>query len=82
MKESSIMFVFTYKILQFNIIIIIIQCAKRCLEEMSFICRGFDYEAEEENCILYNVNAGMVGLTSSQHLQFYQLLSQAGKSFF
>ena len=57
----------------------LVQCAKRCLEMNSFICRGFDYEADEENCILYNANAGMVGLTVSINLQFYQLISQAGQ---
>ncbi|XP_071952274.1 uncharacterized protein [Antedon mediterranea] len=37
------------------------ECARRCIEETSFICRSFDYYKEDFDCDLSDKNKDMVG---------------------
>ena len=49
------------------------ECARRCLQELRFNCRGFDYETRRRNC--YLTDRGMQdtdGLQKRPHTDFYE----------
>ncbi|XP_077999538.1 plasminogen-like isoform X2 [Glandiceps talaboti] len=57
-----------------------VQCAKKCIDEMSFICRSFDYNKVTEECDLSSQNRGSVGglqtVTEGNTYDHYERISQ------
>ena len=49
------------------------ECARRCLQEMTFNCRGFDYETRRRNCWLTNKSLQETdGLKRRSNTDFYE----------
>ena len=43
------------------------QCARRCIFEMSFRCKGFDYEPQHRNCWLTDLSVETSGTGVKYH---------------
>ena len=44
-----------------------------------FVCRSFHIEKQSDECLLYDINVGMVGgLLESDLYIYYELISQSG----
>ena len=54
------------------------QCAQRCIEHTDIVCRSFNYKAEEEKCVLFDVDKRVFGLVASSSVVYYERMSQTG----
>ena len=55
------------------------QCALKCVEMRLFVCRSFHIEKQSNECLLFDVNIGMVGgLVESDLYTYYELITQSG----
>ncbi|KAL8602121.1 hypothetical protein ACOMHN_007390 [Nucella lapillus] len=57
------------------------QCARRCVFEMTFHCKGFDYEPQHRNCWLTDLNVETSGSGVKFHhgADFYERILGEGE---